>query len=334
MFYRDHRRLPAVREGIRRSHRPLRRRRRRPQPARVVLVAAARPARAVDEMRQVVKILPKRALFRDNLALYANYASDFQTGGAARREPMEEPDAYGTAGPRVRAARTGPAVEAQPTPTQTLGDAGHARRVRCAASGLGDLAIYRRALRGRRADSRAGRGRRHRGEEPRQGRREARRRSRTRSCTRGQKAPAIAAADTALATSKAVKIRFLAARVFVEAGETAKARPLIAASPPSCRPSRRPTRRSSTARSRSKRGDARAGDQAPDRSQHAARHLDRPLRAGPRVSGSRRASAGRLASSIAASSAEARRSRCSWTRSRRSAISRRSITTRAASASR
>jgi hypothetical protein len=34
---------------------------------------------AVDEMRRVVELLPNRVLFRDNLALYANYASDFQT---------------------------------------------------------------------------------------------------------------------------------------------------------------------------------------------------------------------------------------------------------------
>ena len=34
---------------------------------------------AVDEMRQVVDLLPNRATFRDNLALYANYAGDFQT---------------------------------------------------------------------------------------------------------------------------------------------------------------------------------------------------------------------------------------------------------------
>ena len=47
--------------------------------------------------------------------------------------------------------------------------------------------------------------------------------------TRGQKRQAVTAADAALAASTSVKIRFLAARVFIEAGETAKARPLIAA---------------------------------------------------------------------------------------------------------
>src|SRR5207249_1786615 len=45
---------------------------------------------------------------------------------------------------------------------------------------------------------------------------------------RGQKRAAIQAFEKALANSKAVKIRFLAARSFVEADEIAKARPLIA----------------------------------------------------------------------------------------------------------
>jgi tetratricopeptide (TPR) repeat protein len=45
---------------------------------------------------------------------------------------------------------------------------------------------------------------------------------------RGQKGAAMASAEKALANSKDAKIRFLAARTFVDVGETAKARPLIA----------------------------------------------------------------------------------------------------------
>jgi tetratricopeptide (TPR) repeat protein len=45
---------------------------------------------------------------------------------------------------------------------------------------------------------------------------------------RGEKQPALAAAEKALANSQSTKIRFLAARTFVEAGETAKARKLAA----------------------------------------------------------------------------------------------------------
>ena len=48
---------------------------------------------AVEEMRQVVKILPNRALYRENLALYADYSGDFQ---AAEQEvrAMQEPGLF------------------------------------------------------------------------------------------------------------------------------------------------------------------------------------------------------------------------------------------------
>ena len=45
--------------------------------------------RAVDEMQVVVKILPNRAVFRDNLALYSNYAGDFETGETQARKAQE-----------------------------------------------------------------------------------------------------------------------------------------------------------------------------------------------------------------------------------------------------
>ena len=48
-----------------------------------VCVAASRPARAQEEMRQAVELLPNRAVFRLNLALYSNYAGRFPDGGTA-----------------------------------------------------------------------------------------------------------------------------------------------------------------------------------------------------------------------------------------------------------
>ena len=50
--------------------------------------------KAVDEMRQVVKILPKRSLYRVNLALYAAYAGDFQTGEREARA-IPQPGVFG-----------------------------------------------------------------------------------------------------------------------------------------------------------------------------------------------------------------------------------------------
>ncbi len=45
---------------------------------------------------------------------------------------------------------------------------------------------------------------------------------------RGRRPAAVAAAGKALANSQVVKIRFLAARIFVEAGQPAEAAPLVA----------------------------------------------------------------------------------------------------------
>jgi eukaryotic-like serine/threonine-protein kinase len=182
---------------------------------------------AVDEMRHVVDMLPNRVLFRDNLALYANYASDFETAEKAIRaiaEPARTSDAY--AGLALAFAQLGQekASDARDTYTQlatvnTLGAS-------MSDSGLGDLASYEgkfgdgaRILEaGAAADVAANNADRAAakwaaiafGRSARQ-----------------QKATAIAAADKALSLSTAVKIRFLTGRVFVEAGESAKAAPLI-----------------------------------------------------------------------------------------------------------
>ena len=45
--------------------------------------------RALDEVRQAAVILPKRALYRLNISLYASYGSDFQTGEREARAAQE-----------------------------------------------------------------------------------------------------------------------------------------------------------------------------------------------------------------------------------------------------
>ena len=49
--------------------------------------------RAVTEMRKVVAILPKRALYRENLALYAAYSGDVKTPAEEARA-FEEPGMF------------------------------------------------------------------------------------------------------------------------------------------------------------------------------------------------------------------------------------------------
>ena len=147
---------------------------------------------------------------------------------------------------------------------------------------------------------------------------------------RGQKAAAVAAAEKALANSQAVKIRFLAARVFVEAGAAAKAGTISAGA-----------RRRAPGRASGLRQDHRRPDGAQERRPAPRRSSCSPT---PTICWTRGSATSISAvpiwtparsrrpipSSTAASSAAARRCRCSSTRSPPTATSRRSTTTRAA----
>ena len=288
-------------------------------------------------MQQVVKILPKRALFRDNLALYAGLQRRFRT---AEREAQESL-ALERAGRRsallragVRAARAGAVIDEAADTYETRSrrsTLGASWRRRASATSP----LYRGPLRGRRADSSST-------ARPRISRRRTRIGRPTKlvalayaQLTRGRSAAAIAAAEQALATSSAVKIRFLAARAFHRGGrdgERARADGRRLARRAAGRAAGLRAR-SSKASSRSKNGRRAARRSIADhRGEQAARHVDRPLRSRTRVSGRRRASRRPIRSSTAASSAAARRWRCSSTRSRPTATSRRSTTTRAACA--
>lgn len=179
---------------------------------------------AVEEMRAVVKLLPNRVLYRENLALYTAYSGDFPAAELVVQE-MPEPGLFALL---ARAfAELGQGLRPKATETYralgTIDEEGASYM----ASGLGDLAIqegrYSDAARiltqGAAADLAA--------------------KNQDRAALkfaalgyshvlRGQKPAAIAAADKALANSQSVKIRFLAARVYVEAGATAKATKIAA----------------------------------------------------------------------------------------------------------
>src|SRR4029453_1913178 len=96
---------------------------------------------AVDEMRRVVRLLPNRAIFRVNLALYANYAGDFQTGEKEARA-IQGPDAFALAVLSLTFAQMGQGQVAQTLESyhklETFGAVGKSY----AASGLGDVAAY------------------------------------------------------------------------------------------------------------------------------------------------------------------------------------------------
>ncbi len=178
--------------------------------------------KALDQMRRVVELLPQRVLFRDNLALYANYAGDFQTGEQEARS-VEEPDVYATLALAFAQLGQGQLPRAGETYSKlatidTLGAS-------FSASGLGDLAAYegrfsdaaRILTQGAAADI---------------GANNADRAAAKLAAlayaylSAGQNAPAVAAAEKAVANSKAVKIRFAAARSLAEAGQVERARAL------------------------------------------------------------------------------------------------------------
>lgn len=178
--------------------------------------------RALNEMRQVVKILPNHALYRENLALYASYSGDFRAGEQEARA-IKEPGLFGLLALAFSQLGQGQLPAATET-YQTLGkiDAQGASYV---ASGLGDLAMYegrfsdaeRMLAQGAAADLTA--------KDPDRAAAKYAALAYAR-VQRGRKGPAVAAAEDALARSQSVKIRFLAARTFVEADEAAKARTL------------------------------------------------------------------------------------------------------------
>jgi tetratricopeptide (TPR) repeat protein len=180
---------------------------------------------AVDEMRQVVKILPKRALYRENLALYADYSGDFLTAEPEVRS-MEEPGTFGLLALAYAQLLQGQLPQAADT-YERIGKV-DALGASYRSSGLGDLALYQGRLsdaarifaEGAAADLAS---------------KDADRAANKFAALahtqvlRQQKREAIAAADKALASSNAVKIRFLAARVFLDAGAVARSRALAAA---------------------------------------------------------------------------------------------------------
>jgi len=94
---------------------------------------------AVEEMREVVKILPKRVLYRSNLALYAAYAGDYETAEREARA-VQEPDAYVQLALAFSQIGQGLIRNADATyrGIAKIGTQGNS----IATSGLGDLALY------------------------------------------------------------------------------------------------------------------------------------------------------------------------------------------------
>jgi tetratricopeptide (TPR) repeat protein len=202
---------------------------------------------AIDEMQKAVAILPKRARYRGNLALNAVYGGDFAMGEREAQESRTVHPSYPTAFSALAFAQLGQARAGEAADTYE-----RVRRISppIADSGLGDLALYQGRLteavalfeRGAAADVAA--------KSPDAAAEKLVALAYT-QLTRGDNARAIAAAERALATGSAVKIRFLAGRILAEAGSADRAREMAAGLASQLEAEPRPTRKSSKAISRS-----------------------------------------------------------------------------------
>ena len=179
---------------------------------------------AVNTMQGIVKILPNRTIFRNNLALYSNYSGDFAKGEEEAKAVIKAvpddfyaPHALGMS--LTAQGRLAEAVDSyrKLASLPRLGPT-------FSASGLGDVAIYEgrfteavKILEDGAAADLAGKV-----PERAAGKLAAQAYA---HLQRGNKAAAVASATKALSHSQSVKIRFLAARTFIEAGQPALARP-------------------------------------------------------------------------------------------------------------
>ena len=178
---------------------------------------------ALAEIRYVVNLLPGRTLFRNNLALYADYAGQFPI---AEEEARALPANFEQASLALAMAQIGqdklPDAIATYDKLRSVSPLGGS----LAATGVADIAI----VQGRFGDAARSL------EKDAAAELAAKNNDLAASkyvamayaeLSRGRNPIAVAAAEKALVYSTSVKVRFLAARTLIEAGAEAKARPVI-----------------------------------------------------------------------------------------------------------
>ena len=182
---------------------------------------------AMDVARRGLKISPNDLFARMNFALYSCYASDFQSCEHGARQVLELNPKYEEAFLVLAYSQIGQNQLAEAEKTYHGLEALSPLGASMAASGLGDLALYEGNFRegaevlekGAAQDLTAGK--------PGSAANKLAMLQYVYLLT-GKKEPALAAAQRALASSQSMKIQFLAARTFVEAGQTGKAQELAA----------------------------------------------------------------------------------------------------------
>src|SRR5580765_5407620 len=181
---------------------------------------------AIEEARRDVD-LHHDASGRANLSLFSSYAGDFQTGEHEARQLQKSMPAFEYGYIALAFAQTGQGQFAQASETYQKLKPVSAPGASTATAGLADLALYQgrfaeavRILERGAADDLAAKGS--------DGAADKFTALAYVQLLQGQKREAAATAEKALAASQAVKVRFLAARIFLEAGELPKAEKLAA----------------------------------------------------------------------------------------------------------
>src|SRR5262249_3668457 len=170
-------------------------------------------AKAVEQARQAAAILPKRVVYRNNASLYASYGSDFQTGEREARAAEALDPSFDTRFIALAFAELGQGQAVQAIETYQKLEKVSKTAASRAAMGLADVALYEGRFKdaaqildqGATADLAA--------------------KSNDRAATKlavlgfvrllqGQKDQAVAAAESALSSSKIVKIRYFAGAIF------------------------------------------------------------------------------------------------------------------------
>ena len=181
--------------------------------------------RAMEEARRAVQLAPKDLMARMNFALLACYAGDFQTCEREGHEVQKLNPSYDEGFLVLAYAHLGQGQLAQAAETyQSLQKLG-ARGAFLAGAGLANLALYEGRYRQARQILEKSVTVDLATKQPDQTADDLSMLAYTELLQR-EKQPALAATEKALANSHTAKIRFLAARVFVETGETAKAQKL------------------------------------------------------------------------------------------------------------
>jgi tetratricopeptide (TPR) repeat protein/predicted Ser/Thr protein kinase len=183
--------------------------------------------KAMEAARQGLQLAPKNVMARMNFSLFACYAGDFQSCERGAREVLQLNPAYEETFLVLAYAQLGQNQLPQAKETYQKLEKVSVWGASMAASGLGDLALYQGRLRdgvqilekGAAADLAA--------KKPDAAADKFVMLAYA-NLLRGDKQSVVAATQKALANSQSAKIRFLAARAFVEAGETGKARTLAA----------------------------------------------------------------------------------------------------------